>query len=89
MAKRIGARVDVDDREESVSKRIREAEKEWVPYIIVVGERETDGNLTVRTRDDEVQMSLEQLNREIDERMGDMPRIPLLMPVLVSKRPVF
>ena len=45
-------RVDVDDREESVGKRIRDAEKEWVPYIVVIGEKEQadPSKLTVRAR---------------------------------------
>ena len=33
-------RADIDDREESVSRKIRDAEKEWIPIIIVVGEKE-------------------------------------------------
>ena len=33
-------RADIDDREESVGKKIRSAEKEWIPIIIVVGEKE-------------------------------------------------
>ena len=33
-------RVDIDDREETVPRKIRDAEKEWIPYIIVLGERE-------------------------------------------------
>ncbi len=32
-------RIDIDDREESVSKKIRDAEKEWIPIIIVIGKR--------------------------------------------------
>ena len=35
-----GVRVDIDDREESVGKRIRDAERESVPYVIVFGDKE-------------------------------------------------
>ncbi|MGB5911474.1 MAG: threonine--tRNA ligase [Promethearchaeia archaeon] len=33
-------RVDFDDREETVGKKIRQAEVEWIPYIIIVGKKE-------------------------------------------------
>ncbi len=40
IAKEIAAhcvRVDIDDRASTLQKRVREAEMEWVPYVIVVG----------------------------------------------------
>ena len=36
-------RADIDDRDESLDKRVREAELNWIPYIAVVGKREADG----------------------------------------------
>ena len=33
-------RTDIDDRQESLSKRIREAETEWIPFILVIGDKE-------------------------------------------------
>ena len=33
-------RVDVDDTNETVNKRIRNSEEEWIPYIIVLGDKE-------------------------------------------------
>jgi threonyl-tRNA synthetase len=45
-------RVEVDDRNESVGRKIRDAELQKAPYIIVVGDKEiTDNNLSVRERD--------------------------------------
>lgn len=45
-------RTDVDDREESVAKKIREAQMEWIPVIIVVGKEEMEsGMISVSTRD--------------------------------------
>ena len=35
-----GARVELDDRSESVGRKIREAELRKIPYMLVVGERE-------------------------------------------------
>ncbi|RKY28979.1 MAG: threonine--tRNA ligase, partial [Candidatus Omnitrophota bacterium] len=44
-------RVEVDLREETLSKKIRDAELEKVPYMVVVGEREKSSQtLNVRTR---------------------------------------
>ena len=44
-------RVDIDDRNESIGKRIREAEKEWIRYILVIGEKEANSqNLSIRDR---------------------------------------
>ncbi len=45
-----GYRVEVDEREETLGKRIRDAELEKVPYVIVWGDRETESSLAVRTR---------------------------------------
>lgn len=43
-------RAEVDVRNESVGKKIRDAEVQKVPYIIVVGDKEEkDGNITVRS----------------------------------------
>jgi len=45
-------RVDVDDRNESLGKKIRDAGREWVPYVAVVGEKEeNEGVLAVTVRE--------------------------------------
>ncbi|MEM0480532.1 MAG: threonine--tRNA ligase [Candidatus Nitrosocaldus sp.] len=83
-------RVDVDDRDESVGKRIREAEMEWVPYIVVVGEKEiTSNRLSVRDRvSGKVrEMSVEELEHEIVSALKDKPYMPLNMPRYLSMRP--
>ena len=44
-----GARVELDDRSESVGRKIREAELRKIPFMLVVGEREAlDGTVSVR-----------------------------------------
>jgi threonyl-tRNA synthetase len=45
-----GYRVDVDERAETVGKRIRDAELEKVPKVIVYGDRESEEALAVRDR---------------------------------------
>ena len=44
-------RCDIDDREESVGKKVREAGMDWVPYVIVIGDEEmANKKLTVTIR---------------------------------------
>ena len=45
-----GHRVEVDERDDTVGKRIREAELEKIPYTIVYGDRESDESLAIRER---------------------------------------
>jgi threonyl-tRNA synthetase len=45
-----GVRVEVDERDETLGKRIRESELEKVPVVVVFGERESEDALAVRTR---------------------------------------
>jgi threonyl-tRNA synthetase len=57
-----GYRVDLDERGETVSKRIRDAELEKIPKVIVYGERESEEALAVRDRGGEQStLSLEKL----------------------------
>jgi threonyl-tRNA synthetase len=50
LAARIPYRVEVSDADETVGKRIRNAEVEKIPYVLVVGERESEESLAVRER---------------------------------------
>jgi threonyl-tRNA synthetase len=45
-----GFRVEVDERDETIGKRIRDAEVEKIPYVVVYGDRESDAALAVRER---------------------------------------
>ena len=45
-----GFRVEVDERDETLGKRIRDAELEKVPFVVVYGDRESDEALAVRER---------------------------------------
>lgn len=54
-----GVRAFVDKRKASLGKRIRDAGKEWIPYIVVVGDREVKAEvLNVRIREEGKQVSL-------------------------------
>jgi len=61
-----GFRVDVDERDETVGKRIREAELEKIPKVIVYGDRESPQSLSIRDRGGEqYQAGLVDLVREL------------------------
>jgi threonyl-tRNA synthetase len=86
-------RVDIDDRAATLQKRIREAEMEWVPYVIVVGQRELEsGVLSVRDREThgKVQnLKLDDLIAKITGKLEGKPFMPLPLPLNLSKRPQF
>ena len=85
-------RVDVDDRNESVEKKIRDAEMEWVPFSVVVGERELKGGkLATRFRETGKvkELSKSSLVKMIKERTKGFPHSPLPLPRLLTKRPTF
>ena len=85
-------RADCDERSETVGRRIRDAEKEWVPFICVVGEREATGEpLQVRIRGEKEQPKLEPgaLADRIHAGTEGLPFRPLALPVRVSQRPIF
>ncbi len=59
-------RVEADESDETVSKRIRNSEVEKIPYVIVYGDRESEDSLAVRERGGEQSsLSLDQLVREL------------------------
>jgi threonyl-tRNA synthetase len=61
-----GARADVDERDETVSKRIRDAELEKIPRVVVYGDKESDAALAVRER------GAGQSTRSLDELIGEL-----------------
>ena len=61
-------RVEVDERDDTVGKRIRDAEVEKIPYVIVYGDKESDESLAVRKRGGEQStLSLDGLRAELSE----------------------
>ena len=83
-------RVDIDDRNDSIGKRIREAEKEWVRYILVIGEKEANSeNLSIRDRQtgNVKELSFDDFIKEFQEQTKDKPFSGLNMPRNLSQRP--
>jgi threonyl-tRNA synthetase len=70
-ALRLGdVRTDADERDETLGKRIRDAELAKIPYVVVWGDRETREAMAVRRRGGEgvAMMSLEELVEELAEQ---------------------
>ncbi len=85
-------RVDIDDRDESVGRRIAGAETDWVPYYVVVGDDEIEGEglgVNVRAAGEERDTTFDELRRMVDEDVGDLPQRPRYLPRLVSDHPHF
>jgi threonyl-tRNA synthetase len=84
-------RVDFDDRDMSVGKKIRESGRHWVPYTLVVGDREVGGDeLTVRIHGGEQRkLSLDKLIELIADETSGRPYRPLNVPARLSERPIF
>ncbi len=83
-------RVDVDDRNESVGKSIRDAETEWIRYIIVIGEKEANSPmLSIRDRKskDPQSLSVDEFIANIKEETKDKPFMRINMGRSVAKRP--
>lgn len=87
-----GIRVDIDDRVESVSKKVRDAEVDWIPYSIVVGNRERkSGKFPLRYRKDGKvnKLSLQGIIKRLTSQTRGYPYKPLPMDRLLTRRPVF
>ncbi len=84
-----GIRVDVDDREETVSKKIRDAGREWIPYVGVIGDREVERgtvNVNIRATQQVEEMDVEELRRRIAESIKGRPYRKLPLPLRLSER---
>ena len=71
----VGIRTEIDNRDEKIGYKIREARNERVPYMIVVGEKDMEANkvsLRSRANGEEGQFDLadviERVTKEIKER---------------------
>ncbi len=73
--KAVGVRVEIDDRSEKIGKKIRDTELQRVPYMLVVGEKETlENKLSVRRQSkgdlgmQDTQVFIDAIIQEIHER---------------------
>lgn len=71
--KKAGIRVTLDDRDDKIGYKIRQAQLEKVPYMLVIGAREEEEKIvSVRMRDggDAGQMNLDELIRDLKEKIN-------------------
>ncbi|HKO65378.1 MAG TPA: threonine--tRNA ligase [Candidatus Nitrosocosmicus sp.] len=90
MLKGNSIRADIDDREDTLSKKIRDAETEWIHYIVIIGDKEVAAN-TISVRDRLKKLSypasIDELINIIKEPMRGKPDLPINLPEYLSKRP--
>ena len=87
-----GIRADIDDRDLSLGKKIREAATAWIPYIVVVGRREVETqtvNVKIRKTNEQRAMKIEELVDLLSKEIEGYPRVDLTMPIKLSTRPQF
>jgi len=97
IASELGLRTDIDERDETVGKKIRDAGREWIPYVVVIGDEElASGELTVTVRAEstpkspaKVKMSAEELKNRISAETAGKPWRRLPLAVKLSERPKF
>jgi threonyl-tRNA synthetase len=97
IAQMLGCRVDIDDRDETVGKRIRDAGMEWIPYVAVLGDEELEkGELTVTIRSQslpggpkQIKMKAWDLSTRIQTEIAGLPYKNIPLPVYLSSRPKF
>ena len=83
-------RADLDDRDESLDRRVRDAELNWIPYVAVVGKREAETQmLAIRRRSDgkRYNVGLPELVKEISDQSTGYPVMAQKLPILISERP--
>jgi threonyl-tRNA synthetase len=84
-----GIRVTVDDRSETVGKKVRAAKQDWVSYAIVIGDKEMSGEKVQvydRQRNANVEMSVDDLIAKVKDEIKGMPFRPLYMPREMSRQ---
>ncbi len=92
-----GFRVDIDDREETVGKKVRDAAKEWIPYVVTIGDAEAGSDklpVVIRSESEpgkpkKVDMTLEELIARLQKETACLPNRPLPVVRNLSKRPKF
>jgi len=87
-------RIDIDDRTHSLARRVRKAEKEWIPFIVIIGDNEVEnGTLSIRVRRIGESLkdrgssityedwTINQLLSELEAKCIDKPRLTLPKPM--------
>lgn len=87
-------RVGVDDRELTVSRKVMDAKRSWIPYIVVIGDREVETDrlpivireLSTLKEEHRELMPVDDLISKIRGKTSGMPFRPLYQPRELSRR---
>jgi threonyl-tRNA synthetase len=87
-------RADLDDRDESVGKKVREAGMDWVPYVVVIGDTEIESKkltVTIRrlsrpNRPHKEELTVADLKARLSKDMDGKPFRPLYTPKKLSMK---
>jgi threonyl-tRNA synthetase len=85
-----GIRADLDDRDDTMQSKVRDAELSWIPYTIIYGEKEIKTKeLSIRSRADakESKLTVAAFLKRFKAEVEGYPSKPLTYPVLLSQRP--
>jgi len=85
-----GIRADLDDRDDTMQSKVRDAELSWIPYTIIYGEKEIKTKeLSIRSRADakESKITLAAFLKRFKAEVEGYPIKPLTYPTLLSQRP--
>ncbi|MEW6748829.1 MAG: threonine--tRNA ligase [Candidatus Micrarchaeota archaeon] len=84
-------RADIDDRDEPLGKKIRDAQRSWAPYIAVIGDKEMESGMlsvNIRATDEKKDLSPDALAALVEKANEGMPFERLSLPAELSKRPI-
>jgi len=87
IANKIKGRVDVDDLPDGLGSKIARAGKDWIPYVVLLGEREIKTQtltVKVRMKNEQRSYTVNELNEEIERE--DFLKLKSNFPLLLSKR---
>ncbi|MFX1563924.1 MAG: His/Gly/Thr/Pro-type tRNA ligase C-terminal domain-containing protein, partial [Promethearchaeota archaeon] len=90
-------RAVIDDRGKTVGWKVREAAKQWIPYVAVIGDKEVkEGFMTVTLREESKPnkpkskaMKLDLLVKTVRSACLEKPFQQLSLPVRISLWPIF
>src|SRR6266568_3995849 len=85
-----GIRADLDDRDDTMQSKVRDAELSWIPYTIIYGEKEiSTKELSIRSRANskESKIALTPFLNQLKTEVEGYPVRPLTYPALLSQRP--
>ena len=84
-----GIRVGLDDRVETVGKKVRDAKQDWVAFAVVIGDKEAQSDsLKVYDREanKDVDMTVDSLIELLKSKTAGYPNRPMYFPAEMSRR---